>query len=531
MTNLMLQCRGWRFFIASVLIVFLALPVCAQSIDREQLEGILKRVDGEIELRDRPIKLRRAMLSRQRQLLADTTLSQARLARLMALGEGYRGFNNDSAMYYFFEASEAASRLHMDSLELVSHLKYLGLLPLAGFSRSSITTLDRIDTTGMSRGMKILYHSTAHQVYQFVSESHTARERDSKFYRDKKVEHLEALLAMFKKGTLEYDLLRAETFYNTGDLSRARAVTSAVLDSLNPESQLYARMAYLMALIEGERNATDAKMYYLAKSTIADIRSANLEIASMQELGRMMFDKNDINRAYSYLSTALKSAVESRAEIRIIETGGALALIEAAHNAQLTKERRRTLIFVWVLVGLVLVLGYILLRYRGEMRRMAAMRLHLEEANSTKEVYISQFLKLCSIYMDKLNQFCKLANRKISTGKVDDLYRLTKSGKFIEEQSQEFFDIFDNAFLHLYPDFALKVNRLLRPDETIELAEGERLNTDLRILALMRLGIEESGRIAELLNYSVNTIYAYRNKLKNRARSRDTFEEDVMKID
>ena len=153
-----------------------------------------------------------------------------------------------------------------------------------------------------------------------------------------------------------------------------------------------------------------------------------------------------------------------------------------------------------------------------------------EVRNKSKEVYISQFLSLCSIYMDKLNQFCKLANRKISAGKVDDLYRLTKSGKFIEEQSSEFYDIFDNAFLHLYPGFVGEVNKLLKPDCQIELKEGEMLNTDLRILAFMRLGIEDSSRIAQVLNYSLNTIYAYRNRMKARAIDRETFDKDIMKI-
>ena len=158
------------------------------------------------------------------------------------------------------------------------------------------------------------------------------------------------------------------------------------------------------------------------------------------------------------------------------------------------------------------------------------MSVRLEEANSTKDVYITQFLNLCSIYMDKLNQFNKMVNRKITTGKVEDLIKITKHGKFIEEQSKEFYDVFDDAFLHIYPNFVKDVNKLLRSDEQIVLREGEKLNTDLRIIAFMRLGIEESSRIAQMLNYSVYTIYTYRNKLRNRAISRDSFESDVMKI-
>lgn len=183
-------------------------------------------------------------------------------------------------------------------------------------------------------------------------------------------------------------------------------------------------------------------------------------------------------------------------------------------------------VIVLLMIGLVTMIA---LLYRQYMR-MKLLHEGLRQANRTKEVYISQFLNLCSIYMDKLNQFCKIANRKISTGKVDDLYRMTKSGKFVDEQSREFYEVFDNAFLHLYPDFVSEVNKLLRDDSKIVLKDGELLNTELRILAFTRLGIEDSTRIAQVLNYSLNTIYAYRNRLKARATDRTNFEANVMKI-
>lgn len=164
------------------------------------------------------------------------------------------------------------------------------------------------------------------------------------------------------------------------------------------------------------------------------------------------------------------------------------------------------------------------------MKRLNQLQKELQNANTIKDMYLSQFLNLCSIYMDKLTQFRNLANRKISTGKIDDLYKMTQSGKFIEEQSKEFYDVFDDAFLNLYPRFKDNVNSLLKPECQIILDENEKLNTDLRILAFMRLGIEGNSRIAQMLNYSVNTIYAYRNKLKNRAKNRDSFEDDIMKL-
>ena len=200
------------------------------------------------------------------------------------------------------------------------------------------------------------------------------------------------------------------------------------------------------------------------------------------------------------------------------------------HRVELQTSRNRLYIIMAVMAILLLVLAVTMTVLRRKNLQMNRLARRLEDANSTKDVYIAQFLNLCSIYMDKLSQFSKIVSRKISAGKVDDLYKLTKSGKFIEEQSKEFYDVFDDAFLHIYPTFVDDVNKLLRVDEQIILKEGEKLNTDLRILAFMRLGIEESAKIAQMLNYSVYTIYTYRNKLKNRAISREDFEDNVMKV-
>lgn len=214
----------------------------------------------------------------------------------------------------------------------------------------------------------------------------------------------------------------------------------------------------------------------------------------------------------------------------MMKTTELLSMVEKDHNVQIASWRTWMYAIIAVLLMCLMALGVAMAFLRRQLTRVARMRQELQDANNTKDVYISQFLSLCSIYMDKLKQFCKLANRKISAGQVDDLYKITKSGKFIEQQSAEFYTVFDDAFLHIYPTFVEQVNALLRPEEQIVLGEGEKLNSDLRILAFMRLGIDDTNRVAQILNFSVNTIYAYRNRLRNRAIDRATFEADIMKI-
>ncbi len=256
-----------------------------------------------------------------------------------------------------------------------------------------------------------------------------------------------------------------------------------------------------------------------------------MEVISLQELGAVLYADGDIDRAYRYLTTALDNAVRCGASLRMVESSRVLPIISESYNNQ-TRSWRKSIYFILAILVIILMIlaGTLIILYH-KVENLKTLQQSLRHANKSKDIYINQFLKLCSIYMDKLNQFCKMAQRKISAGKTDELYQMTKSGKFIEEQSSEFYEVFDNAFLHLYPNFVDEVNKLLLPEHQIVLENRRTLNTDIRILAISRMGIEDSASIAQILNYSINTIYAYRNRLKSRAINRESFEEDIMKID
>ena len=155
----------------------------------------------------------------------------------------------------------------------------------------------------------------------------------------------------------------------------------------------------------------------------------------------------------------------------------------------------------------------------------------LFESNHVKEQYIANFLGICSNYIDKLDKYRKMVNKQIIAKKVKELFESTKSTQLIENEIGEYYKNFDNTFLSIYPGFVKELNELLHEKERIKLKNGELLTTELRIFALIRLGISDSSTIAKLLRYSVNTIYNYRVKIKNKAAvDRDDFENYVKKI-
>lgn len=163
-----------------------------------------------------------------------------------------------------------------------------------------------------------------------------------------------------------------------------------------------------------------------------------------------------------------------------------------------------------------------------ELRRI---NFEVTEANHIKEEYIGYFLDECSMYINKLNDYRKMVNKKLQDKQIESLYKISKNNELKEDELRELFANFDTMFIHLFPDFIDKFNALLQDEDQIVLKKGEVLNTELRIYALIRLGINDSGKIANFLGYSVNTIYNYRAKVKNKAKiSREDFEWTVKKI-
>ena len=164
-------------------------------------------------------------------------------------------------------------------------------------------------------------------------------------------------------------------------------------------------------------------------------------------------------------------------------------------------------------------------------KKMSDINDELSESNEIKETYIGHFLDLCSTYIDKLEKYRSTLNKKAVERKLEELFRMLKSHEMIDQELKELYSLFDNIFLHLYPNFVEEFNSLLVEEERFNLKPDELLNTELRIFALIRLGITDSSRIANFLRYSANTIYNYRTRVRNKAAvPRDKFESFVMKI-
>ncbi|MCM1522474.1 MAG: DUF6377 domain-containing protein [Muribaculaceae bacterium] len=514
-----------------MLVSLMAIPASGKAVSEKEVEDLLDRLDHELSKRDNYIAGRRTYIdSLKRVAMSADTADTLYTSALMSIGDNYSAFNIDSALWFYNKGFNTSHAQGNDYMALRFALRKEKILPLLLFFELSRKLTDSINALEVPAQLEAERVEAERQMHFFTANFFTEYPAVYDSIMNLHHDAQARLLTLLPKDTNTYRLHEAEHYFHRREYTKAMVILNELLESTDETDPLFARASHLLAEISIVNGDDLGRLYNLALSAISDTRCSTLEVTSLQELGKALYERGDIERAHSYLAIALNNAVDCHAALRIIQTSQSIPLIENAHKGQLTASRMRLYAVIVILVLLLIFLAIAIRLVKNRNHQLDILTKRLTGAGKTKDVYIAQFLNLCSIYMDKLNQFNKIVNSKISAGKADDLLKLTKSGKFIEEQSKEFYEVFDDAFLHLYPTFVADVNELLQPDKRIELRDNEKLNTDLRILALMRLGVVDSSRIAQMLNYSVYTIYTYRNKFKARAINRDTFESEVRSI-
>lgn len=512
-----------------LLLTFLLLPIIASavSISQKEVDNSLITLDKMIKHRNTYIAKREATIDSLRHRLHNATDVDQSLELTLEIGELFSSFNNDSSLIYFTQGYDRALQLGRNREALIFRAKRAANLPLSGFVHDGYAEFESINFASVPDDLMPFYYEAGRQLCSYISAFYKGN-ASGRYWQQREWDYLKQFLALNPTSDQLYTINLASDLIYSGKLSQAYGLLEDYIATIPENSNLYARACHLLSYIAGQRGDITEQLYYLAQSAIADLSAAVLEVTALQELGTMMHASGQINRAYNYLSTALLNSVECHASVRMLETSSALPIIQQSHNEQVNKWRSRIYLVIVLLCFTLGLVVFALIYLRHQIKRTAMLKDRLQSANQLKDIYISQFFQLSSIYVDKMNQLCKIVNRKISTGKIDELYKITKSNKFVEEQTQDFYDLFDHAFLNMYPGFIDRVNELL--NDKIVLKEGELLNNDLRILAFMRLGLDDTNQVAQILNYSVNTIYAYRNKLRNRAIDRDNFERDIMAI-
>lgn len=508
------------------------LPFCCFHTEarRSKTEEI-SRLDRMISQKDDYDKIKYARIDSLMAVSRDSRLSICEKIDIYSqLGEEYTLFKADSAMLYYSKALKLAKESG-DSVRTVHiYLKKIRPEMITGFHAEANSDFFEINTHTVPDTMLPDYYECGYRIYSFALNSIEKGSIYYDYYYNSTNDFRKKWIASLPENSVKRRLYEAEQAIWDGKLPMAQMITSELLSELPESRNEYAIAAAFLANIMKTKGNDDECIRYLAMSAMSDIQGSVKENQSMYELAMMLYDRGDIDRAYRYIFSSIEDAAFCNAQLRVYNASRMLPVIEASHRAELESHESVLLVYTTVVSILFLGLAIVALLLIRQMKKLANARKKLKDANTTKDEYMGQFLELCSVYMRRLDSFTKLVNRKLVSGQIDDLMKMTKSVRFSEGQHQEFFNAFDLAFLKIYTTFIDDVNALLRPEERFSIDIPGTLNTELRIYALYRLGIVDNSKIAEFLKYSVNTIYTYRNKMKNKAIDRANFENSIMKI-
>ena len=500
--------------------------------------ALTSSLDEAIEAHRHYVAVREGRIARLKRQVLDTDTANISFFRWNGeIYKEYKAYICDSAIHYLRVNLDWAERYGRQDAALETRLELAHLMASAGMYEEAAELLRQTDKASLPTHLMPDYYNACHKLYTELS-FYTLDDSFKKHYQALATHYDDSLMQVLLPSSPLYLERRETREAAAGHPDEALSINDTRLAHAKPNTPEYALVTYQRSLLYRRLGNREEEKRYLALSALTDIRLSITDHASLWNLAELLYEEGDMEHAYRYIRFSWDETNRYNARSRSLQTAGILSLIDLTYQAMREKQNDRLRLYLWLISALIVLLvvavGFI---YR-QMQRLSAARNKLEHANeqlqlsnNIKEEYVGRFMNLCSVYINRLDTYRRMVNKKISAGQMEELLKMVRSREVLDTGLKELYDNFDTAFLHLFPDFVDKFNDLLQPEERIVLRKGELLNTELRIFALIRLGIDDSSQIAEFLRYSVNTIYNYRAKVKNKARiSREDFEIRLMQI-
>ncbi|MGL4993296.1 MAG: DUF6377 domain-containing protein [Bacteroidales bacterium] len=470
----------------------------------------------------------------------------------------YRAFVCDSAIAILNNTIEQAERNGNKDWVNESKLDLVYQLASASMYKEASDMLSTIDRSNLAKEQLVRYYSCYERIYGEIS-FYTQDKVNSGAYWSISNCYKDSILILADRESDEGLNWLETKLRDDKDFEKALGINDQRVKSIDISDPRYALVAYCRSQIYKDLGDINHQKYYLAISAISDIESATRDHASLWMLAEILNDEGDFERAYRYITFSWSETKLYNARLRSWQSADVLSLIDQTYQSMIESQNSKLGIYnILTTLLLILLVAALIYIYR-QMRKLSlthqnlelsndklyhlneelkymnkslhSVNLELSESNHVKEEYIARFIKLSSTYLDKLEGYRRMVHKSIVAGKSKELLKSVSSQESFDSEQAELLANFDEAFLQIFPNFVQEFNKLLSSQEQIVLKRAELLNTELRIFALIRLGIEDSSQIAEFLRYSVNTIYNYRSKVKNKAVvERDDFELYVKRI-
>lgn len=478
-------------------------------------------------------------------------------------------FNADSAMKYVDRNIQIATELKKKDWQDEWLINRSFMFAATGLLKEAGEVLEKVDSTSLSNGLKLSYYYQRSYLYSHLGQyMGDQKQVNNKYYNEFENANKHMLALVRPKDPLYWWCVASCNELSPED-SLFSTLENVVLSS-HHNTRLDAMNAYGLSNMYKRIGDKEKTMIYLIYSAMADLRVCNRDIASLQELSSLLYDAGDIDRAYAYMNYCLKAALLYPNRVRIINISTELDKIYANYQQRDIRWRNslQNYLYVVTFFSIILVLPLIgLYRQTKKLRKsrteldsanhslnqhvVELSQMHkqlalanqelqnlnellrsanqkLQESNDVKEEYIGYVFSICSNYISKLDEYRKNINRKLKTGQFEEARQLTDNSSLTQNELKDFYANFDAIFLRVYPDFVADLNSLLRPEEQILLKDASELNTEVRIYALVRLGINDSVKIADFLHCSPQTVYNHRLRMRNKAIiPKDKFAEAV----
>ncbi len=533
------------------LIVFLiftasVLSLQAEAINNNEIAKMLAELDEVIDEGDKYQHIR-AHQADSLLILAARRKGEQRINLYKQAYAIYARFQCDSAVNTLHRLSQVPEATSDDNLRQYLTIANGDIMGIMGLYNDAEHTLKNINPESLSHENLLFYYQTLRSVYGWMADFACNTPLAAKYisltntYRDS--------ILVTETNKISHDIALADKYIVNNEPEEA---IKLLLDNLS-DSQREERIYLYFNLAEAYRILGDSQSqtYYLILASISDIRSGVTEYLALPTLANILYKQGDIDRAYKYLIRSMDDANFCEAKLRTMEVSNIFPIIDKAYKQKELENRKRVRVFTSILVFLVLVLLGGLFFMLRQNKKLSLTRKKLADANNNltrvndelnaanknlikndrvKEEYIARFLERCRSYLDALENYRHSLLKLAKNNQLDALMRQLKDHTHVTDEQQRFYQDFDKAFLDIHPNFVENFNNLLKEEERVYPKSDCSLTTEMRIFALIRLGINDSNKIAHFLNYSLATIYNYRSRITNKSiHDKDTFAALLMK--
>ncbi len=475
------------------------------------------------------------------------------------LYDEYCVYDSDSAMYYAERAINLAHQLNRRDLVDEMELNKAYIYSATGMLSEAENLLARINPDSLSTKLAMQYYEGV----LFLS-THTdqyfGRQYDSKMYSMQ----MDSLLKQARRNiTPDHPkfiwLMGWSCLSSKKEAAEAIPIVRERVDFYDYSTRGNAMDAWVLAKLYERIGDSEKYLKYLILSAQADVRACNKEIASLEEIVQLLYDLGDYEHANFYLNYCISRANEYKSRVRT----GRLAELQrktlGAINESIEHQTKLNRIYIYILIFVLAILIASVLYILRQNKKLKASRINLSDANAalsskveelqsirhqlhaaneklresyetahntarqlseindSKEQYIANIFTICSNYISSHEEFRANIHKLLTARKFEQAMQLVKSPELSYEEIKQLYANFDKIFLQLYPDFVADFNTLLREEEQISLKKADTLTTELRIYALVRLGLNDSVKIARFLHCSVQTVYNTRQRTRNKA--------------